>query len=145
MTLFKKLLIFVIFSATFLYASPTEVFQSLGYEANYKETLAKAEKNNKPIMLVLVEKTCPWCRKLEKETLKSKEINKFVQENFIAVGLEKNDDVYPKYLKPEVAPTVIFVNPKDGSVIYIAYGYLVKEEFLIILTEINRMYLKYMK
>lgn len=141
----KKICLILLLLSTFLNASPAELFKSLGYTETYKETLEKAVKVNKPMMLVIYEKTCPYCRKLESETLKSKDVNNFVQENFISVGLEKNDDLYPYYLKPDVAPTVKFVNPKDGSIIFISYGYLPKEDFLVILTEVNKIYLKYMK
>jgi len=141
----RKICILLLLLGTFLNASTAEFYESLGYTTTYKETLHKAIKVNKPMMLVIYEKTCPYCRKLEDETLKSKDINKFVQDNFVAVGLEKNDDLYPYYLKPDVAPTVKFINPKDGSIIFISYGYLPKEEFIIILTEVNKVYLKYMK
>jgi len=140
MNILKKILLLGVFTATFLYASPAKLFQSLGYSTTYQETLNKAVKNRKPMMLVISEKTCPWCRKLENQTLKRKNINQFVQNNFIAVGLEKNDDVYPKKFTPQVVPTVVFVNPNDESIIYQSYGYKPKKEFIEILTEVNKMF-----
>lgn len=142
MNIYKKLLFFVLLNATFLYATPAELFKSLGYSATYQETLNKAIKSNKPMMLVISEKTCPWCRKLEHQTLKRKNINQFVQENFVGIGLEKNDDIYPKKFTPQVVPTVVFVNPKDESVIYTSYGYKPKKEFLSILSEVKTLYMK---
>lgn len=141
----KKLLFVAVLTTSFLYASPADLFKSLGYSDTYKETLDKAVKSNKPMMLVISEKTCPWCRKLENQTLKKKNINQFVQDNFVALGLEKNDDVYPKQFTPQVVPTVVFVNPKDETIIFESYGYKPKKEFIEILTEVNALFTKDLK
>ena len=145
MSFFKKVFILVLFSVTLSQASTVELFNSLGYSKDYAQGLEKAKKLNKPLMLVISEKTCPWCRKLEQQVLKKDNINTQVQRDFVGVGIEKNDDVYPKKFSPKVVPTVVFVNPHDESVIFKAYGYKPKREFAILLEEVVEEYQKALK
>jgi len=145
MSYLKKVFILVLFSITLSQASTVELFNSLGYSKDYARGLEKAKKENKALMLVISEKTCPWCRKLEQQVLKRNNINKQVQKNFVGVGIEKNDDVYPKKFSPKVVPTVVFVNPHDESVIFKSYGYKPKREFTILLEEVNVEYKKAIK
>lgn len=129
-----------VFTAISLHATPAELFKSLGYSENYEQALKKAKANNKPLMLVISEKTCPWCRKLENQVLRRDNINSLVQKEFVGLGLEKNDDVYPKQFTPKVVPTVVFVDSKDESVIYESYGYKPKSEFLEVLVEVDKKF-----
>lgn len=137
---FKKISLVALLFSTFLYASSAELFDSLGYSNSYKEALIKARKLDKPLMLVISEKTCPWCRKLENQVLKKDNINSIVQKSFVGLGLEKNDDVYPKAFIPKVVPTVVFVDYKDESIIYESYGYKPKTEFLEVLVEVEKKF-----
>lgn len=145
MSFYKKIAILLLFCFTLAQASTVELFNSLGYSKDYAQGLKKAKKLNKPLMLVISEKTCPWCRKLEQQVLKRKNINEQVQKDFVGVGIEKNDDIYPKKFSPKVVPTVIFVNPKDESIIFKSYGYKPKKEFANLLEEVKIEYKKALK
>ncbi|HIP29803.1 MAG TPA: thioredoxin family protein [Sulfurospirillum arcachonense] len=145
MSLYKKIFILVLFSITISQASTVELFNSLGYSKDYTQALKYAKKENKPMMLVISTKTCPWCRKLEQQVLKRKNINKQVQNDFIGVPIEKDRDIYPTKFKPKIVPTIVFVNPKDESVIHTSYGYKPKKEFSILLKEVLEEYKKVTK
>jgi len=140
MIVLKRLLVLAVFMAISLHAAPAEMFKKLGYSDTYEQALKKAKDTDKPMMLVISEKTCPWCRKLENQVLKKDNINTFVQKSFVGLGLEKNDDVYPKNFIPKVVPTVVFVDSKDESIIFKSYGYLAKKEFLEVLVEVDKKY-----
>lgn len=144
MRIIKTLLLCISF-VSLLNASTVELFKTLGYENNYKQALAKAKKVDKPMMLVISTKTCPWCRKLEQQVLKRENINKQVQSNFVGVPIEKDTDIYPKKFIPKVVPTIVFVNPKDESVIFTSYGYKPKKEFTQLLKDVNLEYKKVRK
>lgn len=133
MIFLKKVFILSLFLGTFLHAYSSELFQTLGYSATYEEALNKSKIDNKPMMLVISTKTCPWCRKLENKVLRREIINNVVQQNFVALALEQNDDVYPKKFRPQVVPTIIFVNPTDEKIFYKSYGYKTKNELQTIL------------
>lgn len=92
-----------------------EFAHTMKYQTNYDEAIKKAKKEKKPVMLVLSSSTCPWCRKMENQTLKNETINKQVQENFIPLALDKDTDSYPKEFTPQYIPTVLFINPNTGD------------------------------
>ncbi|WP_024955797.1 thioredoxin family protein [Sulfurospirillum arcachonense] len=142
MFVFKNIFILLIFLNSFIFASSAELYQQLGYSTTYNEALLKAKKTNKPMMLVLSTKTCPWCRKLENQVLRRDNINKIVQMNFVGIGLDRDDDVYPKEFIPEVVPTVVFIDPHNQNVLFKSYGYKSKKDFIKILTQINKNYKK---
>ena len=145
MSTFKRIAISMLFFITLSQASTVELFNSLGYSKDYAQALEKAQKEDKPMMLVISTKTCPWCRKLEQQVLKRKNINKQVQNDFIGVPIERDTDVYPKKFTPKVVPTIVFVNPKDESVIFTSYGYKPKKEFSTLLKEVHVEYKKVTK
>ncbi|MCI0501391.1 MAG: thioredoxin family protein [Epsilonproteobacteria bacterium] len=106
-------LIFISFFGLFsgLYGGSIEFATSMKYQTNYDEAIKKAKEEKKPIMLVLSSTSCPWCRKMENQTLNNETINQQVQENFIPLALDKDNDTYPKKFFPQYVPTVLFINP----------------------------------
>ena len=105
----------------------------MNYEVDYKTALEKAKKENKNIMMVISQTTCPWCRKLERQTLKKENINSLVKENFIALSIDKDIINYPKKYEAKVVPTIFFVNAKDETIIKKVLGYKNKKDFQKIL------------
>jgi hypothetical protein len=118
-------LIFTIFLGLLsgLYGGSMEFATSMKYQTNYDEAIKKAKKEKKPVMLVLSSTTCPWCRKMENQTLKNAIINKQIQENFIPLALDKDEDIYPKQFFPQYVPTVLFLNPHTEDYFDQSIGY----------------------
>jgi len=98
-----------------LQGAPLEFSKNMKYETNYDEAMKKGKKEKKPVMLVLSSSSCPWCRKMENQTLKRDDINKIVHENFIPLALDKDIDTYPKEFIPQYVPTVLFINQNSGD------------------------------
>jgi thioredoxin-related protein len=119
---FFGLVVFVgLFSG--LYGKSLEFTTAMKYQTNYDEAIKKAKNEKKPIMLVLSSTTCPWCRKMENQTLKNPTINKQIQENFIPLALDKDEDSYPKQFFPQYIPTVLFLNPHTEDYFDQSIGY----------------------
>ena len=117
-----------------------EFIEKYDYENNYNKALEKAKKNNKPIMLVLSTKSCPWCRKLERQTLKKDFIQELVSKNFTPLALDRDHEVYPKKFQAKVVPTVYFIDPNNEKSILVSYGYKNKRDFKEILLKVNKLY-----
>lgn len=105
------------------YGKSLEFVTTMKYQTNYDEAIKKAKKEKKPVMLVLSSNTCPWCRKMENQTLKNETINKQVQENFIPLALDKDEDKYPKQFFPQYIPTILFINPHTEDYFDQSIGY----------------------
>lgn len=128
-TLFSVLLLIVT-----LNAGSAEFAKEMGYETDYKKAIAKAKKEEKLVMLVVGTRTCPWCRKLEKQTLKKEEVHSKVMESFIPVALYKDGD-YPSKFIPRAVPTVYFIDPSDETALLTSMGYKNKKMFLATLED----------
>ncbi|PLY08454.1 MAG: hypothetical protein C0625_02365 [Arcobacter sp.] len=89
-------LIFTFSIVSSLNATSAKFIKEMNYESDYKTALEKAKKANKSVFMVVSETTCPWCRKLERQTLKKKNINSIIKENFIPLSVEKDINNYPK-------------------------------------------------
>lgn len=117
--------------ATGLFAASPRFVKEMGYESSYALAKAKAQEAKKPILLVVSTKTCPWCRKLEKQTLKKEAVNQFIQEHFIPVSLYKDDTALPKQFEARVVPTVYFIDPLNNEKAYFAsFGYKHRKDFI---------------
>lgn len=125
----KLVLIFFALFCTSVYGASLKFAKDMNYSISYKEALAKAKNENKPIMMVIGTKTCPWCRKFERQTLKKDMINGVVKKEFIPLTLTRDKDPYPKQFNAKAVPTVFFINPKDESSFYISLGYKNKKDF----------------
>jgi ssDNA-specific exonuclease RecJ len=95
----------------------------MGYESNYKNAINKAKKENKPIMLVIEEKYCPWCEKLAQETLSHPKLAKLIKENFVGIQLIQDSDDIPHQFYADVFPTVYFINPYNEDYYFKSRGY----------------------
>ena len=119
-----------------LNATSLKFIEQMNYEVDYKLALQKAKESNKAIMMVVSQVTCPWCRKLERQTLKKQEIDTLVKKSFIALSVDKDKLNYPKKFEVKVVPTIFFIDAKDETVILKVLGYKNKKDFKQILEKV---------
>ena len=87
-----------------------------------EEAFAKAEKENKLILLSIGYSTCHWCHVMERESFENKEIAAYLNEHFVAIKLDREErpDVDQIYLTAYQAmtgeaggwPLNMFLTPK---------------------------------
>lgn len=133
-----KYILLLILLISGMFASSSKFIEEMGYETVYKKALQKAKKENKSLMMIASTKSCPWCRKLERQTLKRDNINEIIQKNFIALAVDQDLENYPKKYEVKVVPTIYFINPNDESVKKRVLGYKNKKEFAKILAEVTK-------
>ncbi len=125
-----KQVVFISFLAlSSLFAASSEFASSMNYHTSYESALKEAQKTNKPIMMVVSTKTCPWCRKLEHQTLKRKIVHDIVSTNFTPLVLTRGEDTYPLKFDAKVVPTTFFIDPKTTNIIHKIRGYKNKKVF----------------
>lgn len=111
-----------------------------GYLTSYKEAHAKALAEHKPLMILFVTTSCPWCQKLKHQTLKKDDVSTVVQRSFVPVLLDKETDTFPKAFMPPVVPTIVFVAPNKEEKFFEILGYKPMEEFLELIKEAKTTY-----
>jgi len=132
-----KYILFLLFLVSLSFASSAEFIKEMKYETLYETALQKAKNENKILMMVATSQSCPWCRKLERQTLKKDEINSVIQSKFIPLSINQDLKNFPSKFEVKVVPTIYFINPKDESVISKVLGYKNKKEFAEIISEVK--------
>ena len=127
MSLFKNILLFCLLTLT-LHAT------ELIHANSYADAIKQALKEKKPVVLFAHSPTCPWCRKMEAETLSNEQVINYLNNNtiFITVDLSLSMDVedIPKEFIPRGTPTTYFIDPKDQSLLFSMRGYKSTDSFL---------------
>ena len=120
-----KSLFIVLVTTLFLQAGDhiTEFAKEYQYETSYKTALAKAKKQNKELMLVMVTHYCPWCRKFEQKALSNKTIDKRISKKFVKLILNREKHNFPEKFDTPRIPTTYFIKVKDESIILTHIGY----------------------
>jgi thioredoxin-related protein len=129
---FLKVIFFTIFLSTILHA------QELKWLHSYKEAVDVAKKENKKIYLLITTKSCPWCRKLENETLKDQFVVEKLNSSYIAVEMTRGEGDYPvDTLKAKMVPMNYFLDANE-TIIHQTPGFWEVEDFLSILDDVQR-------
>lgn len=104
---------------------------------NEKEILQKAEKEGKQIIVFATSQTCYFCKKMKKEVLSLKDVQKKIDNDYIFLEVDVDFVSLPfglkKYFKG-MTPT-FFILTTSGELINTYPGAWVKDDFLQILKE----------
>ncbi|GAA0076445.1 thioredoxin domain-containing protein [Clostridium sp. CTA-5] len=66
-------------------------YNPINWYAWNEEAFYKAKKENKPIFLSIGYSTCHWCHVMEKESFEDTEVAKYMNENFIAIKVDREE------------------------------------------------------
>ena len=139
----KKTLLLLTLFATLLFGSSEGFAKKMDYFTNYDQAVKHSISKYKPVMMTIVTTTCPWCKKLENQVLKRKEVDTVVQTNFTPLLLNKDKDSYPKKeFNATAVPTTFFVDPLRQTIFHQVRGYKSKKEFLKQLEIAKKLYYK---
>ncbi len=99
---------------------------------DYAHAKQLSQKEHKPIYVFISAPECPWCEKLEKTTLKDKEVIQLLNDKFIALHLERGFDKIPSIFKVRPVPRH-YVVYEAKNYFYEDIGYFPKEIFMLML------------
>jgi len=101
---------------------------ALDFEDNYKTAIAKAKKENKTLMLVIIQEPCPYCDALIEKTLEDAKVKKALG-NYVSVIINKKGEM-PDEFRVSAVPMIFFIDPKIEKSIYKNLGYSDVENFV---------------
>ncbi|MDQ7042163.1 MAG: thioredoxin family protein [Sulfurimonas sp.] len=114
-----------------LYAQTYKEFAAeYGYETDYATAYTKAKKEHKKLLLITISNYCPWCKKLENRVLRSNEVSKNVQKDFIGVILNKDIDTIEQRFITNIVPMSYIIEPQTNDILKKRAGYQKKSDFL---------------
>lgn len=97
-------------------APPFSLLRPSGNQLKWQENLQAAHKvateQNKPILVVFGADWCHYCKKLERETLNSAEVSKYVNDSFVPVHLDVDKEKrVAEILKVSSLPCSVILSP----------------------------------
>jgi len=106
-------------------AQPQEIQWS-----NYTDASNEAKSTGKPIYIFFYSNTCGWCKRMLKYVFTDPEVISFINENFIAVKVNKDSDpqLAQKYRITGVPYHV--VETPNGTIVLSLAGYMPRRQFL---------------
>ncbi|MEA3290371.1 MAG: thioredoxin family protein [Campylobacterota bacterium] len=107
--------------------------QGLKHTTSYKQGLNDALAQNKPMVIFMYGKNCPWCSRMEQTTFSNKNVVELLNKNFIFIAINQNRNDYPKKFIPKGVPTTYIVDPKSERILNTLMGYKDSKSFLEIL------------
>jgi thioredoxin-related protein len=83
---------------------------------SYDKAKVLQKKNHKPIMLDVMRDTCHYCKKMDKEVFENKEMAQWLQERFILVQVNLDEDLMPIDEEVTFTPTFYFLD-ENGKIL----------------------------
>ena len=92
--MFKTVFAFVagICAVLFLFMVAPVLAAEINWQRSYSDALAVSKSENKPIMVVFTADWCVFCKKLENQTFTNAKIVNLINNNFIAVKIDKDKE-----------------------------------------------------
>ncbi|MBU3013236.1 thioredoxin family protein [Poseidonibacter lekithochrous] len=126
-----KLLLLILTVTLSLFAS------SINFEKDLQTAKEKAIKTDKKLMIMYSTPTCPECNYMKKKVLKDKEIVSFVNENFVSVIMDINEDEKILPYKFIGIPTFYFSDASNMKLLAQRIGGTREKQFLEIIKNIK--------
>ena len=137
-----KVLLFLFLSLNVFAAHIDEFAKEMVFQRNYDQAITLAQKENKPLVMIFSADYCPWCRKFEHRTLKSKSISELLKQKFITLVLDKKYDreTFPKKYITHFTPAVFIIDSHSKETLKETVGYIKKKEFMEVLNSVHKSY-----
>ena len=127
-----KHIILLIFTTVAIFA------QSLNWLDSFNKAKEIAKKSNKPIMVYVEAKHCPWCEKMKEEVLEDKDTIRVLNKEYVLVKLDiDSKDVKRYFPNTYMTPTTYFTT-HDLKPLAQIIGYTNNEFFFWYLGDVDR-------
>src|SRR5574342_252420 len=116
--------------------------EGLNWQEWGKSAFLKAKKEKKPVLLGISARWCHWCHTMDRLTYSNKEIQVFIEKNFIPIRVDTDErpDINERYNVGGWPTTAILAN--DGEIVSAA-TYVPPEQMIHFLQESAERFKKY--
>ena len=110
---------------------------------DYTQSVERAEKTHKPIVMVLTSPYCKWCRHLDNTTFKNIDVIKGLNKNFVSlyVNVDVNSN-YPRELYRPSTPTIWFLDSHGIPMFKPVQGAIDAKNFLEAMDIVKKEFVK---
>ncbi|MEE8588283.1 MAG: thioredoxin family protein [Sulfurimonadaceae bacterium] len=124
----KTVLILMAMVFSLMAAVAEESAMLLDYETDYKTAIAKAKKEHKMVLMVIVQDPCPYCDKLVRKTLDTPCVQRRMK-NYVPLIVDKHGE-FPKQFKPPFIPMSYIVDPNSEEVTFKIVGSVPVKDYI---------------
>jgi len=124
----KTAVLLFLLAMSLLGADALKSAKLLGYETDYQSAIAKAKKEHKMVLMVIVQDPCPYCDRLVHKTLVTPCVQRRMP-NYIPLIVDKHGD-YPKQFKPPFIPISFIIDPLKEVTTYEIVGSLPYKDYI---------------
>ena len=87
----------------------------ISWYKSYKEAMAQAKAENKPVLVFMSRPGCKSCEFMEDEVLSEQKVNAYINKHYIALHLDVKTNDAPKALQVPVTPVFHFLNSQGKT------------------------------
>jgi len=117
----------------------TVMADEIHWAKDFDSGIAKAQKENKPVLFVFSRHTCKYCVILEKTTFSDKRVIESLNRDFVSIiAYSDEQDAMPRELWRPGTPTIWFLKPDVEPMYKPLMGAVGEESFLRALTLIKQ-------
>jgi len=117
----------------------TVMADEIHWAKDFDSGIAKAQKENKPVLFVFSRHTCKYCVILEKTTFSDKRVIESLNRDFVSIiAYSDEQDAMPRELWRPGTPTIWFLKPDAEPMYKPLMGAVGEESFLRALTLIKQ-------
>jgi uncharacterized protein YyaL (SSP411 family) len=89
------------------------LFADVDWVMDYQDAISESKESGKPIFVMISREKCHYCYFMKSQVFTDPKVSAFLNENFVPVELDLENDPLPDYLKPYGTPTFYIV--ADGG------------------------------
>ncbi len=98
----------------------------------FSEAVAQAKKEHKIILLEVYATNCPFCEKMESETFTQDSVIEELEDNFILVKINGDEEKIPLGITMQMTPMHVFITETE-DIKDMTFGFLGEKDFLELL------------
>jgi len=95
----------------FLAAVSALLASGVAWEKNLESAADKAINTNKKVMILMSSQQCGYCKQMHREVFSDPTVSAYINDNFVALELDVENDPYPEALSVRGVPTIFFFSP----------------------------------
>ena len=136
----RMFIVWLLLVCSLLAAVAEDAAFMLGVHEDYQTALTQAKKENRLLILVILQDPCPYCDRMVNITLSDSKVTQAL-EDLVCVIVDKHVPL-PKAFATNVAPLTFFINPVNEEGIWESMGYSPVDSFLDDIKEAKTIYNK---
>jgi len=120
-----------IFTYMMLLLATSLMATEIHWEKDFQSGMAKAQKENKPVLFIFSRHSCKYCVILDEGTLKDEKVVSALNKDFISIiSYSDENDYTPQDLWRPGTPTIWFLKPDGEPMFQPLMGALGAQDFL---------------